>query len=81
MRFNIFTLQVLAYGVTALKLNSQIEISTDDGLASSLEMDSEFDQTMLAQTLLLDTDGSDDIKAITDKTAALNKLLKAGDAV
>lgn len=44
-------------------------------------MDSEFDQTMLAQTLLLDTDGSDDIKAITDKTAALNKLLKAGDAV
>ena len=49
MKLNLYTLSVLAYGVTAINLGSQTQGSAMDGLASALELDSEFDLSMLAQ--------------------------------
>ena len=44
MKFNLFTLSVLAYGVAAVKLASL------DGMMMATEMDAEFDMNMFAQT-------------------------------
>ena len=49
MKLNLYTLSVLAYGVTAIKLSSEAMGSVADGLLSATEIDSEFDLTCLAQ--------------------------------